>query len=180
MLGTAYIAEGYEGSDRRENGLVVAQDALSEKPSAHRRRNNLHRLKEVCSDSMNTLTDELSSTTFCVAKNVCELCHGNHHTVEPSGVRGGRSMRFCDVRPAPPARSGALYGFGGVLEVLRGAGGAPRGAADLAADAAGHPAQKAGAVLGLRRLGVAPVPGVPSRLVVAGAGRLAGLFPLSQ
>ena len=50
----------------------------------------------------------------------------------------------------------------------------------LPADAAGHPAQKAGAVLGLRRLGVTLVPGFPSRLVIAGAGRLAGLFPLGQ
>lgn len=127
MLSTAYIAERYEGGNRRENGFLVAQDVLSEKPSAHRRRNNLHRLKEVCSDSMNTLTDELSSTTFCVAKNVCELCHGNHHTVEPSGVRGGRVSRFCDVRPAPPARSGALYGFGGCWRYCGVSEGCPEG-----------------------------------------------------
>jgi len=46
---------------------VVAQDALSEKPSAHRRRNNLHRLKEVCSDSVNTLMNELSGVLFSSA-----------------------------------------------------------------------------------------------------------------
>ena len=67
MLSTAYIAERYEGSDRRENGLLVAQDVLSEKPSAHRRRNNLHRLKEVCSDSVNTLMNELSGVLFSSA-----------------------------------------------------------------------------------------------------------------
>lgn len=67
MLSAAYIAEGYESSDRRENGLVVAQDALSEKPSTHRRRNNLHRLKEVCSDSVNTLTNELTGVLFSSA-----------------------------------------------------------------------------------------------------------------
>ena len=80
MLSTAYIAERYEGSDRRENGLVVAQDALSEKPSAHRRRNNLHRLKEIDAHSVHALVNELSSTTSCVAKNVCEACHEHHHT----------------------------------------------------------------------------------------------------
>ena len=110
MLSAAHIAQGYEGSDRRENGLVVTQDALSEKPSAHRRRNNLHRLKEIDAHSVHALVNELSSTTSCVAKNVCELCHGNHHTVESSGARGGRVSRFCDVRPAPPARSGAHPG----------------------------------------------------------------------
>ena len=64
MLRAAHLAERYEGSDRRENGLVVAQDVLSEKPSAHRRRNNLHRLKEVCSDSVNTLMNELPGVLF--------------------------------------------------------------------------------------------------------------------
>ena len=67
MLSAAHIAQGYEGSDRRENGLVVTQDALSEKPSAHRRRNNLHRLKEVCSDSVNTLMNELPGVLFSSA-----------------------------------------------------------------------------------------------------------------
>ena len=67
MLSAAHISQGYEGSDRRENGLVVAQNALSEKPSSHRRRNNLHRLKEVCSDSVKTLTDELSGVLFSSA-----------------------------------------------------------------------------------------------------------------
>lgn len=67
MLSAAHIAQGYEGSDRRENGLVVAQDALSEKPSAHRRRNNLHRLKEVSPDAFNALTDELPGVLFSSA-----------------------------------------------------------------------------------------------------------------
>ena len=67
MLSTAYIAEGYEGGNRRENGFLVAQDVLSEKPSAHRRRNNLHRLKEVCSDSVNTLMNELPGVLFSSA-----------------------------------------------------------------------------------------------------------------
>ena len=67
MLSTAYIAEGYEGSDRRENGFLVAQDVLSEKPSAHGCRNNLHGLKEVSPDSVNTLMDELSGVLFSSA-----------------------------------------------------------------------------------------------------------------
>ena len=67
MLSTAYIAERYEGGDRRENGFLVAQDVLSEKPSAHRRRNNLHGLKEVSSDSVNTLMNELPGVLFSSA-----------------------------------------------------------------------------------------------------------------
>ena len=45
----------------------MAQDAFREKPSTHRRRNNLHRLKEVCLDSMNTLTNELTGILFSSA-----------------------------------------------------------------------------------------------------------------
>ena len=67
MLSATHISQGYEGSDRRENGLVVAQDVLSEKPSAHRRRNNLHGLKEVSPDAFNALTDELPGVLFSSA-----------------------------------------------------------------------------------------------------------------